>query len=77
MNLWPPRSEITEFLISSYRIVQQTSVKFCTLIKDDNRDIIIFFHLGLTIKVQSRPSLSKNEGFQLPTDLLFNDIRST
>ena len=40
MNLWPPCSEIMEFFISSYRIVQLTSVKFCTLIKDDNRDIL-------------------------------------
>ena len=29
--------------MSSYCIVQLTSVKFCTLIKDDNRDILIFF----------------------------------
>ena len=42
MKLWPPCSEIMEFLISSYRIVQLNSVKFCTLIKDENRDILIF-----------------------------------
>ena len=41
MKLWPPYSEIMEFLISSYPIVQLTSVKFCTLIKDENRDILI------------------------------------
>ena len=53
MKLWPPCSEIMEFLISNYRIVQLTSVKFCTLIKDENRDILIFFHLGVPIQIQS------------------------
>ena len=33
IKLWSPCSEIMEFLISSYRIVQQSSVKFCTLLK--------------------------------------------
>ena len=37
MKLWPACSEIMEFLTSSYHIVQLISVKFCTLIKDDNR----------------------------------------
>ena len=46
MKLWPPCSEIMEFLTSSYRIVQLTSVKCCTVIKDDNRDILIFFLVG-------------------------------
>ena len=35
MNLWPPYSEVMEFLTSTYCIVQLTSVKFYTLIKDD------------------------------------------
>ena len=43
MKLWPPSSEMMEFLISSYCIVQLTSGKFCTLIKDENRDFLIFF----------------------------------
>ena len=43
MKLWPPCSEMMEFLISSYCIVQLTSVKFFALIKDGNRDILIFF----------------------------------
>ena len=58
MKLWPPCSEIMEFLISSYHIVQLTSVKFCTLIKDN---------IG-TVQVQLWPSWCINEGFQLPND---------
>ena len=50
MKLWPSWSEIMEFLISIYRIVQLTPVKFCTLIKDDNRDILIFSTLEFQYK---------------------------
>ena len=50
MKLWPPCSEMMEFLISSYCIVQLSSVKFCTLIKDENRDILIFSTLEFQYK---------------------------
>ena len=78
MKLWPPSSEMMEVLISSYCIVQLTSVnKFCTLIKDENRDILIFFPPWSSNTSTVMAILKvKNEGFQLPTDVLFNNISS-
>ena len=69
MRLWPSCSEIMELLLSSYLIVQLTSVKFYKLIKDEKRDIIIFF-LPWSSNTSTWPPSIKNEGFQLPTDLL-------
>ena len=78
MKLWPPCSEIMEFLISTYCIFQLTSVKFCTLLKDENRAILIFFQPWSPPNTSTVMAvLSKNEGFELPTDLLLNDISST
>ena len=77
MKLWSPGSEIMEFLISSYRIVQQSSVKFCTLLKMTLGTLLFSFHLGVPIQVQSWPSLRENEDFQPLTDLLFSNISLT
>ena len=80
MKLWPSYSEIRKFSASSYVIVQLTWLKVYTLIKDDSRDILILFppfQPWSPIQVKSWPSWSKNEFFQPPTDLLFNNISLT
>ena len=56
MKLWSPCSEIMEFLISSYHILQQSSVKFCTLLKMTLGTFLFSFHLEVPIQVQSWPS---------------------
>ena len=43
MKLWSLFREKRKFSAFSYLIVQLTSAKLCTLIKDDKRDILILW----------------------------------